>query len=83
MKLSLLLLGAAASAVTAFTAVVPKARSLRVSSSASALAMAGDGGAFDFDVAIIGCGVGGHGAALHARAQGLKTAVFAGSDVGG
>jgi dihydrolipoamide dehydrogenase len=38
---------------------------------------------FDFDVAIIGCGVGGHGAALHARAQGLKTAVFAGNDVGG
>eukprot|EP00522_Entomoneis_paludosa_P017053 CAMPEP_0172440082 /NCGR_PEP_ID=MMETSP1065-20121228/852_1 /TAXON_ID=265537 /ORGANISM="Amphiprora paludosa, Strain CCMP125" /LENGTH=525 /DNA_ID=CAMNT_0013188863 /DNA_START=147 /DNA_END=1724 /DNA_ORIENTATION=- len=38
---------------------------------------------FDFDVAIIGCGVGGHGAALHARAQDLKTAVFAGGDVGG
>jgi dihydrolipoamide dehydrogenase len=38
---------------------------------------------FDFDVAIIGCGVGGHGAALHSRAQNLKTAVFAGEDVGG
>eukprot|EP00816_Leptocylindrus_hargravesii_P011001 CAMPEP_0196819436 /NCGR_PEP_ID=MMETSP1362-20130617/70558_1 /TAXON_ID=163516 /ORGANISM="Leptocylindrus danicus, Strain CCMP1856" /LENGTH=529 /DNA_ID=CAMNT_0042197929 /DNA_START=9 /DNA_END=1598 /DNA_ORIENTATION=+ len=38
---------------------------------------------YDFDVAIIGCGVGGHGAALHSRAQGLKTAVFAGGDVGG
>lgn len=38
---------------------------------------------YDFDVAIIGCGVGGHGAALHARAQDLKTAVFAGGDVGG
>lgn len=38
---------------------------------------------YDFDVAIIGCGVGGHGAALHARAQSLKTAVFAGGDVGG
>merc|ERR1712157_489054 len=33
--------------------------------------------------AIIGCGVGGHGAALHSRAQGLTTAVFAGGDVGG
>lgn len=44
------------------------------------LRMSGD---FDFDVAIIGCGVGGHGAALHARAQNLKTAVFAGEDVGG
>eukprot|EP00980_Cylindrotheca_fusiformis_P013268 scaffold3373_cov137-Cylindrotheca_fusiformis.AAC.28 len=40
-------------------------------------------GEFDFDVAIIGCGVGGHGAALHSRAQGLSTAVFAGGDVGG
>ncbi|GMH59975.1 hypothetical protein TrST_g7677 [Triparma strigata] len=38
---------------------------------------------YDFDVAIIGCGVGGHGAALHARGQGLKTAVFSGRDVGG
>ena len=38
---------------------------------------------YDFDVAIIGCGVGGHGAALHARANGLKTAVFTGKDVGG
>ena len=27
--------------------------------------------------------VGGHGAALHARAQQLETAVFAGGDVGG
>jgi len=39
--------------------------------------------AFDFDVAIIGCGVGGHGAALHSRSQNFKTAVFAGGDVGG
>ena len=38
---------------------------------------------FDFDVAIIGCGVGGHGAALHARSQSLNTAVFSGGDVGG
>lgn len=40
-------------------------------------------GQYDFDVAIIGCGVGGHGAALHARAQGLETAVFSGADIGG
>jgi hypothetical protein len=40
-------------------------------------------GAYDYDVAIIGCGVGGHGAALHSRAQQLATAVFAGGDVGG
>ena len=47
----------------------------------SALSLAD--GEYDFDVAIIGCGVGGHGAALHSRAQGLSTAVFAGGDVGG
>lgn len=46
-------------------------------------AAAANGNAFDFDVAIIGCGVGGHGAALHSRAQSLKTVVFAGGDVGG
>lgn len=38
---------------------------------------------YDFDVAIIGCGVGGHGAALHSRSQGLSTVVFSGGDVGG
>ncbi len=47
------------------------------------LRMADDAAEFDFDVAIIGCGVGGHGAALHSRAQDLKTAVFSGQDVGG
>ena len=40
-------------------------------------------GAYDYDVIIVGCGVGGHGAALHARANGLKTAVLTGGDVGG
>ena len=40
-------------------------------------------GGFDYDVAIIGCGVGGHGAALHAKAQGLKTVVLTGKDIGG
>lgn len=48
---------------------------------ASFLSMSSE--SYDFDVAIIGCGVGGHGAALHARGQDLKTAVFAGGDVGG
>merc|ERR1719247_3991219 len=37
----------------------------------------------DFDLVIIGCGVGGHGAALHAVSKGLKVAVVAGGDVGG
>lgn len=38
---------------------------------------------FDYDLVIVGCGVGGHGAALHARSNGLKTAIFTGKDVGG
>jgi dihydrolipoamide dehydrogenase len=40
-------------------------------------------GSFDYDLVIVGCGVGGHGAALHARANGLKTVVLTGKDVGG
>nr|AAS47704.1 dihydrolipoamide dehydrogenase precursor [Toxoplasma gondii] len=36
-----------------------------------------------FDVTIIGLGVGGHAAALHAAALGLKTAVVSGGDPGG
>lgn len=40
-------------------------------------------GAYDYDLIIIGCGVGGHGAALHAVEQGMKVAVIEGHDVGG
>jgi len=40
-------------------------------------------GNYDYDVIIVGCGVGGHGAALHSRAQDLSTAIFSGADVGG
>lgn len=56
---------------------------VRTSSSFSSSRLSMADGEYDFDVAIIGCGVGGHGAALHSRAQDLKTAVFAGQDVGG
>lgn len=38
---------------------------------------------FDYDVVIIGAGVGGHGAALHAVEKGLKTAIVEGDVVGG
>jgi len=38
---------------------------------------------YDYDVCIIGCGVGGHGAALHAVQQGLKTCIIEGHDIGG
>ena len=39
--------------------------------------------AFDYDLLIIGAGVGGHGAALHAVRRGLKTAIVEAADMGG
>jgi dihydrolipoamide dehydrogenase len=39
--------------------------------------------AFDYDLVIIGAGVGGHGAALHAVGSGLKTAIVEAADMGG
>ncbi|MBE7381609.1 MAG: dihydrolipoyl dehydrogenase [Leptolyngbya sp. SIO1E4] len=39
--------------------------------------------AFDYDLLIIGAGVGGHGAALHAVRRGLKAAIVEASDIGG
>ena len=59
----------------------PHATAAAATRRASALRMSD--GSYDFDVAVIGCGVGGHGAALHARGQSLSTAVFSGGDVGG
>jgi len=38
---------------------------------------------FDYDLVIIGAGVGGHGAALHAIDCGLKTAIIEAADMGG
>jgi dihydrolipoamide dehydrogenase len=38
---------------------------------------------FDYDLVIIGAGVGGHGAAIHAVSCGLKTAIIEGGDMGG
>ncbi|KAK8938073.1 hypothetical protein KSP40_PGU019378 [Platanthera guangdongensis] len=38
---------------------------------------------FDYDLVIIGAGVGGHGAALHAVENGLKTAIIEGDVIGG
>merc|ERR1719310_988293 len=43
----------------------------------------GNAGALDFDLVVVGCGVGGHGAAQHAVSKGLSVAVVAGEDVGG
>ncbi|PNW88148.1 hypothetical protein CHLRE_01g016514v5 [Chlamydomonas reinhardtii] len=49
----------------------------------SVVAQATADGKFDYDLVIIGCGVGGHGAALHAVECGLKVAVIEGHDIGG
>lgn len=38
---------------------------------------------FDYDLIILGAGVGGHGAALHAVKKGLKTAIIEAKDMGG
>ncbi|MEB3359407.1 MAG: dihydrolipoyl dehydrogenase [Synechococcales bacterium] len=38
---------------------------------------------FDYDLVIVGAGVGGHGAALHAVACGLKTAIIESAEMGG
>lgn len=38
---------------------------------------------FDYDLVIIGAGVGGHGAAIHAVSCGLKTAIIEASEMGG
>ncbi|MBE9012445.1 dihydrolipoyl dehydrogenase [Pseudanabaenaceae cyanobacterium LEGE 13415] len=39
--------------------------------------------AYDYDLVIVGAGVGGHGAALHAIDCGLKTAIIEAADMGG
>lgn len=57
---------------------VRSSRSVAVSASAN-----GQSDSYDYDLIIIGCGVGGHGAALHAVECGLKTVVIEGHDIGG
>ena len=72
-------------AATAFSPVsrTPITTNIRSSSSSFSQLDASKCGNYDFDVIIVGCGVGGHGAALHSRAQDLSTAIFSGKDVGG
>ncbi|GJN31954.1 hypothetical protein PR202_gb20417 [Eleusine coracana subsp. coracana] len=57
-------------------------RSVAAAAFAAENGTAGSGG-FDYDLVIIGAGVGGHGAALHAVEKGLKTAIIEGDVVGG
>ncbi|KAF3456322.1 hypothetical protein FNV43_RR00972 [Rhamnella rubrinervis] len=58
-----------------------RARSKKVVS--ASLSDNGTPKSFDYDLLIIGAGVGGHGAALHAVEKGLKTAIVEGDVVGG
>ncbi|XP_072954802.1 dihydrolipoyl dehydrogenase 2, chloroplastic-like [Typha angustifolia] len=58
-----------------------RAFSKKISASASGNGSTAKG--FDYDLVIIGAGVGGHGAALHAVEKGLKTAIIEGDIIGG
>jgi len=73
--------------LTAASAFSPASRvtqqSVRTQQTSSSSLDASKCGNYDYDVIIVGCGVGGHGAALHSRAQDLSTAIFSGADVGG
>ncbi|KAL3763621.1 hypothetical protein ACHAW5_001043 [Stephanodiscus triporus] len=79
-----LLASVALLATQASAFVAPSRGSAAASASAPATSLdASRCGNYDYDVIIVGCGVGGHGAALHSRSQGLSTAIFSGGDVGG
>ncbi|XP_077216518.1 dihydrolipoyl dehydrogenase 1, chloroplastic-like [Tasmannia lanceolata] len=62
--------------------VIPR-RSFSKKLSASLSENGGAAKGFDYDLVIIGAGVGGHGAAIHAVEKGLKTAIIEGDVVGG
>ncbi|KAM7474284.1 hypothetical protein LguiB_021527 [Lonicera macranthoides] len=69
------------------TRFVASSKQLRSAKKVSASLSNGNGSSpskeFDYDLVIIGAGVGGHGAALHAVEKGLKTAIIEGDVVGG
>lgn len=69
------------STATRLAASPTQLRSNKVHASLSDNGTASKG--FDYDLIIIGAGVGGHGAALHAVEKGLKTAIIEGDVVGG
>ena len=81
MKLSLFIL--VSSSITSCYGFTSSFRSTTFALKSNTQVFQQDGDEYDYDVAIIGCGVGGHGAALHSRAQSLSTVVFSGKDVGG
>ena len=64
-----------------FAPLASKKLSLRSSRLSSAPRMSTSHG-FDYDLIIVGCGVGGHGAALHARAQVSAAAPRIAADTG-
>ena len=54
-----------------------------VASAASPSPSVNAAGGYDYDLVIIGAGVGGHGAAMHAVDMGMKVAIVEGHDIGG
>ncbi|KAI7839906.1 hypothetical protein COHA_006386 [Chlorella ohadii] len=79
-------IAAARQASRSAACAAPRRAAARVAAAAakngSAAAPTGSG-EYDYDLLIIGCGVGGHGAALHAVECGLKVAIVEGHDIGG
>ncbi|GFS32497.1 dihydrolipoamide dehydrogenase [Actinidia rufa] len=63
--------------------IVAPSNPRRVNKVSASLSSNGSPPKFDYDLIIIGAGVGGHGAALHAVEKGLKTAIIEGDVVGG
>lgn len=66
-----------------FRRASPHAFSRRVAAPKTSPARRQPRAAFDYDLAVIGAGVGGHGAALHAVSKGLKVAIFEAAEIGG
>ncbi|XP_031264464.1 dihydrolipoyl dehydrogenase 2, chloroplastic-like [Pistacia vera] len=62
---------------------LPSRQRFNASNVSASLSGNGTPKSFDYDLVIIGAGVGGHGAVLHAVEKGLKTAIIEGDVVGG
>ncbi|KAL1549538.1 Dihydrolipoyl dehydrogenase 2, mitochondrial [Salvia divinorum] len=73
----------ASSAATSLRLTSSDSRSQHSNLNGVFAALKGSSSGFDYDLVIIGAGVGGHGAALHAVEKGLKTAIIEGDVVGG
>ncbi|KAK9823539.1 hypothetical protein WJX72_003553 [[Myrmecia] bisecta] len=69
--------------LSSFKCGLQRCRAQRACRARAVSTFAQAGTKYDYDLVIIGCGVGGHGAALHAVECGLKVAIVEGHDIGG